>query len=92
MNENKVVEMEVAEVEEMEVTKESKMKGFVTKAKEVVKKHGKKVAVGVAIVAGGFIAYKLGKNSGNLDLEELDLTNMELIDDVVNENADLVEL
>lgn len=53
-NENMNVEGTEENVIEME--KESKVRGF-------MHKHGKKIAVGAAVIAGIGISYVLGKNS-----------------------------
>lgn len=54
---------EVAEV------KESKVKGFVSKVGNGVKKHGKKIVAGVTIVGLGLAAYALGKKSVDVDCD-----------------------
>lgn len=58
MNEN-------ANAEVAEVKKESKVKGFLTKAGKGVKKHGGKIAAGVAVVTVGALAYMLGSKSND---------------------------
>lgn len=62
---------DVNEVVEQEEVVESK--GFLTKVRGAVKKHGKKVVTGVAIGAVGLIGYALGKGlKGSDDSEEND--------------------
>ena len=59
-NEN-VIEVEVNEAEEqvVETVKESKL----SKLGNGFKKHGKKIAAGAAVIAGGLICYALGKKT-----------------------------
>lgn len=75
---------EVIENQENEVAVAEK-EGFLTKAKNVVTKHGKKI-VGAVLLAGvGIAGYAIGKNSGKSsdnydDLEIIDLDVEDIID------------
>ena len=61
----------VNNVEETEVVEETEKEGFFSKAKKVVKKHGKKIIVGAVVVASTVAAYALGKNSANYDSDDV---------------------
>lgn len=56
-----VVVNETTEVNAEEIKKE----GLGKKLLGGVKKHGKKIAAGAAVVAGGIVCYALGAKSGN---------------------------
>lgn len=58
---------EVDAEETTEKVKESKFKGFMTKAGAGIKKHGKKVAGVAALAAVGVIGYALGHKTGDHD-------------------------
>lgn len=78
--------MEVAnEVNEKEDQKDSlevtivEKESFLTKAKNVITKHGKKI-VGAVLLAGvGIAGFAIGKNSGSKD-ESDDYDDLEIID------------
>lgn len=57
--------------------------GFISKVGSVIKKNGKKIAVGAAIGIGMITAYALGRRSGN---------ESEIIDDDYEEIDDLEEI
>lgn len=61
----------VNNVEETEVIEETENEGFFSKAKKVVKKHGKKIIVGAVVVASAVAAYALGKNSANYGSDDV---------------------
>lgn len=66
MSEVKNVETIDVEETEVNVEEETKSEGFLSKAKEGLKKHGKAVAIIAACTVGGMIGYALGnKKSGN---------------------------
>lgn len=70
-----VIEMDENEVnEEACVTKE----GLGSKIKAGLKKHGKKIVAGAAVLTCGIIGYALGKksNEGYYDSEELDIIDL----------------
>ncbi|MBQ1226216.1 MAG: hypothetical protein IIX75_03930 [Clostridia bacterium] len=64
--ENKKIN-EVEEIEEVQETEETKSEGFGAKVVGGFKKHGKKIAIGVASVVGLGIAYCLGAKSAGKD-------------------------
>lgn len=72
---------EIEEVEEMK--KESKLKVFGSKAKNVVKTHGKKIAVGALFGAGLLLGYAVGHKGGDEDDSDYD-------EDIID--SDYVEL
>ena len=77
------------EVDEVEETMEETKEGFLTKAKGFMKKNGKKIAVGAAVITGIGVAYTLGKNSvGTFSSEVVD-TVTDTISDVADEVTDL---
>lgn len=61
----KVEEVVVNETTEVNVPEETKKEGLGKKLLGGVKKHGKKIAAGAAVVAGGIVCYALGAKSGN---------------------------
>ena len=61
------VKEEVTEAKEVTVIEEEK-ESFLIKAKNGLKKHGKKVAVGAAVAVAGVVGYMLGsKTEGDSD-------------------------
>ena len=54
----KIEEIEV--IDEVEVVEEEQKVSFFTKVKTGAKKHGKKIAVGAAMITAGVLGYKLG--------------------------------
>lgn len=83
--ENKMKEIKNEEVtmEEMEVAcVEEKKEGFLTKAKDGLKKHGKKVVVGTAVAAVGLIGYALGARLKNDSEDSYDYDPESFGDDV----------
>lgn len=77
-----------AEVEEVEETMEETKEGFMTKTKGFMKRNGKKIAVGAAIVVGLGVAYVLKKNANVVNDQVVD-TVTDTIDDVADEVTDL---
>ena len=67
--EEAIVVNEVEEVAPEKIT--DKVKGF-------IKKHGKKIAAGAAIVGGILVAYAAGRNSG--DEDEFDGDNEDVVE------------
>lgn len=63
-NQNVKVEEVVNETTEANVPEETKKEGLGKKLLGGVKKHGKKIAAGAAVVAGGIICYALGAKTG----------------------------
>lgn len=64
-------EFEVIENEEEVVEAETEKEGFLPKAKNWVKKHSKKIALGATVIAIGTVAYALGKKrSDEVDSED----------------------
>ena len=65
-----VVEQEVVqdECEEIEVSKFAK-----------IKRHGKKIAIGVGLAAAGIIGFALGRN-GSCDCEEISDSTEDVVD------------
>ena len=59
------------EVVEATVVEEEVKEGFLTKAKNGLKKHGKKVAIGAAVAAAGVVGYMLGLKTDD-DSEYID--------------------
>ena len=59
------------EVVEATVVEEEVKEGFLTKAKNGLKKHGKKIAVGAAVAAAGVVGYMLGLKTDD-DSEYID--------------------
>ena len=83
--ENKMKEIKNEEVtmEEMEVAcVEEKKEGFLIKAKNGLKKHGKKVVVGAAVAAVGLIGYALGARPKNDSEDSYDYDPESFGDDV----------
>lgn len=76
------------EVEEVEETMEETKEGFMTKTKGFMKRNGKKIAVGAAIVVGLGVAYVLKKNANVVNDQVVD-TVTDTIDDVADEVTDL---
>lgn len=76
------------EVEEVEETMEETKEGFMTKTKGFVKRNGKKIAVGAAIVVGLGVAYVLKKNANVVNDQVVDAVT-DTIDDVADEVTDL---
>lgn len=76
------------EVEEVEETMEETKEGFLTKTKGFMKRNGKKIAVGAAIVVGIGVAYVLKKNTNVVDDQVVD-TVTDTIGDVADEVTDL---
>lgn len=60
---------EVMEAEVQEEVKESKIKGFASKVGAGIKKHGKKIAVGTAIVGGALVLAALKGRNANCGYE-----------------------
>ena len=82
---NKVEEIE--EVTEEEVVETETKKSFGSKIVDFGKKHGKKIAIGVAVTVVGAVAYVLGKKTHGEedddyleDDEELDCVELEEVD------------
>ena len=61
--EKKIEDVEV--IDEVEIVEEEQKESFFTKIKTGAKKHGKKIAVGAAMITAGVLGYKLGQNSTN---------------------------
>ena len=61
--ETKIEDVEV--VDDIEVVEEDQKVSFLSKVKTGAKKHGKKIAVGAAMITAGVLGYKLGRNSTN---------------------------
>ena len=59
------VKEEVTMEELEEVCEEEVKEGLLSKVKTGFKKHGKKIAVGAAMITAGVLGYKLGQNSTN---------------------------
>lgn len=78
-------EIENVNVEEVEATEEIK-EGFKTKASRFLKKNGKKIVAGVAIVGGIGLIYALGKNTNVVSSEVVD----DVTDIVTDEATDVV--
>lgn len=78
--------IENANVEEFEGTTEETKVGFKTKAREFMKKNGKKIAVGIAIVGGIGLIYAIGKNTTIVPDEVID----DVSDAVKDEATDVV--
>lgn len=76
------------EVEEVEETMEETKEGFMTKTKGFMKRNGKKIAVGAAIVVGLGVAYVLKKNANVVNDQVVDAVT-DTIDDVADEVTDL---
>lgn len=76
------------EVDEVEETMGETKERFLTKAKGFMKKNGKKIAVGAAVITGIGVAYKLGKNTNLVDDQVID-TVTDTIGDVADEVTDL---
>ena len=76
------------EVDEVEGTMEETKEGFLTKAGCFMKKNGKKIAAGAAVIIGIGVAYKLGKNTNLVDDQVMD-TVTDTIGDVADEVTDL---
>lgn len=60
----KVEEVVVNETTEINVPEETNKEGLGKKLLGGVKKHGKKIAAGAAVVAGGIVCYALGAKTG----------------------------
>ena len=60
MEEIKNVKAEEIETEVIDEVNESKGKKFISKVKAGIKKNGKKVACGAAIIAGVLVCYAIG--------------------------------
>lgn len=71
------VKEEVTEVKKVAVAEEEK-EGFLTKAKNGFKKHGKKVAVGAAVAAAGVIGYMLGLKTDDSEYVVYDMDDPDL--------------
>ena len=79
-------------VEVSEAVQEVKAQGFFSKAGAWIKKHGKKVAVGAAILAGAAIGVAvLGKKNKSDDSECYDEDVVEDITDVDYSEVDNIE-
>lgn len=77
------------EVDEVEETMEETKEGFLTKAGGFMKKNGKKIAAGAAVIIGIGVVYTLGKNSvGTVSSDVVD-TVTDTISDVADEVTDL---
>ena len=61
--ETKIEDVEV--IDDIEVVEEDQKVSFLSKVKTGAKKHGKKIAVGAAMITAGVLGYKLGQNSTN---------------------------
>lgn len=68
----KVEEVFVNETTEVNVPEETKKEGLGKKLLSGVKKHGKKIAAGAAVVAGGIICYTIGAKTGKSGSSEGD--------------------
>lgn len=80
---NNVEEIEIMETEEEVMETETKQK-FGSKIVAGVKKHGKKIVTGVAVIAVGALGYALGKKSGCEEedyFEDDDEVEFDLIED-----------
>lgn len=88
MNEN------ITEEEFMnEEVEDTEMEVKDSKIKTVIKKYGKKIAIGAGVVAVGFVSYKLGKKCG-LKVEDLpvnDIIQFDEVSDVVENATDIIE-
>lgn len=82
---------EIEEVEEMK--KESKLKVFGSKAKNVVKTHGKKIAVGALFGAGLLLGYAVGHKNDDEDSDyDDDIIDSDYIEyDSIDEDDDETE-
>ena len=85
---NEVKEEIKEEVVEATVVEEEEVKeGFLTKAKNGLKKHGKKVAIGAAVAAAGVVGYMLGLKTDD-DSEYIDAYDL---DDSDSDSGEVTE-
>lgn len=85
---NEVNEEIKEEVVEATVVEEEEVKeGFLTKAKNGLKKHGKKVAIGAAVAAAGVVGYMLGLKTDD-DSEYIDAYDL---DDSDSDSGEVTE-
>lgn len=84
--------VEVDEIEEVE-EKESKLKVFGARAKNVVKTHGKKIAVGALFGAGLLLGYAVGHKNDDEDSDyDDDIIDSDYVEyDVIDEGNDETE-
>lgn len=68
MEEIKNVKAEEKTAEVIDGVKESKGKKFISKVKAGIKKNGKKIAFGAAIIAGVLVGYTVGTKRTCLDV------------------------
>ena len=78
-------EIENVNVEEVDAAEEIK-EGFKTKASRFLKKNGKKIVAGVAVIGGIGLIYALGKNSSVVSNDAID----DVTDIVTDEATDVV--
>lgn len=73
-------EIEETTMEELEEMEEMKSEGFLSKAKNRLKKHRKKIVAGAALATVGLIGYMLGsksKDGDEIDSEPTDVYELE---------------
>lgn len=69
---------------ETEIMEETEKKGILSKIGGFIKKHGKKIVAGAAIVGGAMVAYKLGKKSNDeVDYIEVPAEDLVFEDELV---------
>lgn len=68
----------------VEESVEMEEKGFLSKVKEGLKKHGKKIVVGAAITTVGLIGYKIGSKNN------VEVSN-DLLDEVISDVDEFTE-
>ena len=81
--ENEKIE-EVEVIDDVEVVEEDVNEEFFDKLKTGVKKHGKKIAIGTAVIAAGILGYKFGVNKLVDDDSIADIVDDFPIEDVVD--------
>lgn len=74
---NKINEVNVEEAIEMKEVEATASEKFLDKAKGFIKKHGKKIAAGAAIIGGVLVAYAAGKNSVDGEDEDEDIDGID---------------
>lgn len=70
--EKETITEELVEVETPVLVEEVQKVSLFGKAKGLVKKHGKKVGAGIALLAVGGIGYALGKSAGSNKTDDAD--------------------
>lgn len=86
MEENKVVEMEANETEEVTEMKESKEKGFIEKIGSGVKRHWKPIAIGAGAFIVGCLVGSRKTEAGDCDMEDDPAVMFEEVE--VNDNSE----